>query len=172
MLFLICFFFFFQAEDGIRDLVRSRGLGDVYKRQIAVRLGPLGGWVRNQRKARKKNKLSKDQIEKAEAAGLKWDNRDQLGGRGVLPKQKDRMRWEKKFAELKRFRETAGGSAWPSRHNHMQLYYWCRHQRMAARNEVGLAAGRKSVTYGHRISEQNMQRLKAMGFDFSSGPGS
>ena len=25
--------FFFQAEDGIRDLVRSRGLGDVYKRQ-------------------------------------------------------------------------------------------------------------------------------------------
>jgi len=28
------FFFFFQAEDGIRDLVRSRGLGDVYKRQL------------------------------------------------------------------------------------------------------------------------------------------
>ena len=26
-------FCFFQAEDGIRDLVRSRGLGDVYKRQ-------------------------------------------------------------------------------------------------------------------------------------------
>ena len=30
----IIVFFFFQAEDGIRDLVRSRGLGDVYKRQI------------------------------------------------------------------------------------------------------------------------------------------
>ena len=28
---IICLFF--QAEDGIRDLVRSRGLGDVYKRQ-------------------------------------------------------------------------------------------------------------------------------------------
>ena len=28
---------FFQAEDGIRDLVRSRGLGDVYKRQILPR---------------------------------------------------------------------------------------------------------------------------------------
>ena len=27
-------FFFFQSEDGIRDLVRSRGLGDVYKRQV------------------------------------------------------------------------------------------------------------------------------------------
>ncbi len=28
----ICYFFF-QAEDGIRALVRSRGLGDVYKRR-------------------------------------------------------------------------------------------------------------------------------------------
>ncbi|VTU48035.1 hypothetical protein AMBR_DPAELIID_02791 [Lacticaseibacillus rhamnosus] len=33
MLF-VCFFFFFQAEDGIRDQPRSRGLGDVYKRQV------------------------------------------------------------------------------------------------------------------------------------------
>ena len=31
---MICFFF--QAEDGIRDLVRSRGLGDVYKRQTVL----------------------------------------------------------------------------------------------------------------------------------------
>ena len=31
----MCFFFFCQAENGIRDLVRSRGLGDVYKRQAA-----------------------------------------------------------------------------------------------------------------------------------------
>src|SRR5678815_3235786 len=29
----IFFFFFFQAEDGIRDAQESRGLGDVYKRQ-------------------------------------------------------------------------------------------------------------------------------------------
>ena len=32
----VVWFFFFQAEDGIRDLVRSRGLGDVYKRQRLV----------------------------------------------------------------------------------------------------------------------------------------
>ena len=43
----MCFFFFvvfFQAEDGIRDLVRSRGLGDVYKRQdqTAARVLPVG----------------------------------------------------------------------------------------------------------------------------------
>eukprot|EP00831_Metopus_contortus_P054734 TRINITY_DN460_c0_g1_i2.p1 TRINITY_DN460_c0_g1~~TRINITY_DN460_c0_g1_i2.p1 ORF type:complete len:308 (-),score=84.95 TRINITY_DN460_c0_g1_i2:43-966(-) len=32
------FFFFFQAEDGIRDVERSRGLGDVYKRQYQRRV--------------------------------------------------------------------------------------------------------------------------------------
>ena len=32
------FFFFFQAEDGIRDRSPSRGLGDVYKRQEHVDL--------------------------------------------------------------------------------------------------------------------------------------
>ena len=45
-----CWYLFFQAEDGIRDLVRSRGLGDVYKRQhrhdgadgvVAVLLDPV-----------------------------------------------------------------------------------------------------------------------------------
>eukprot|EP00658_Telonema_sp_P-2_P035009 TRINITY_DN25511_c0_g1_i5.p1 TRINITY_DN25511_c0_g1~~TRINITY_DN25511_c0_g1_i5.p1 ORF type:complete len:161 (-),score=25.61 TRINITY_DN25511_c0_g1_i5:259-741(-) len=30
-------FFFFQAEDGIRDAQESRGLGDVYKRQVRWR---------------------------------------------------------------------------------------------------------------------------------------
>eukprot|EP00825_Cyclidium_porcatum_P005016 TRINITY_DN12395_c0_g1_i1.p2 TRINITY_DN12395_c0_g1~~TRINITY_DN12395_c0_g1_i1.p2 ORF type:complete len:547 (+),score=68.21 TRINITY_DN12395_c0_g1_i1:2-1642(+) len=32
----IAFFFFFQAEDGIRDHAQSRGLGDVYKRQVST----------------------------------------------------------------------------------------------------------------------------------------
>ena len=32
-IFYVCCFFFFQAEDGIRDAQESRGLGDVYKRQ-------------------------------------------------------------------------------------------------------------------------------------------
>ena len=34
VLFIYMFFFFFQAEDGIRDAQESRGLGDVYKRQV------------------------------------------------------------------------------------------------------------------------------------------
>ena len=33
VLWMWVFFFFFQAEDGIRDAQESRGLGDVYKRQ-------------------------------------------------------------------------------------------------------------------------------------------
>ena len=33
--------FLFQAEDGIRDLVRSRGLGDVYKRQDFMIASPM-----------------------------------------------------------------------------------------------------------------------------------
>ena len=31
---VMCVFLFFQAEDGIRDAQESRGLGDVYKRQL------------------------------------------------------------------------------------------------------------------------------------------
>ena len=48
---------FLQAEDGIRDLVRSRGLGDVYKRQLlqyvgqAARRGDLAHLVDLQRLA-------------------------------------------------------------------------------------------------------------------------
>ena len=36
---------FFQAEDGRRDLVRSRGLGDVYKRQAKRWHGHVYGAV-------------------------------------------------------------------------------------------------------------------------------
>ena len=41
MLFSV-FFFFFQAEDGIRDFCLSRGLGDVYKRQVNEYLTLIG----------------------------------------------------------------------------------------------------------------------------------
>ena len=38
--------YLFQAEDGIRDLVRSRGLGDVYKRQGSTSLAPTSSiWL-------------------------------------------------------------------------------------------------------------------------------
>ena len=40
---IVVLFFFFQAEDGIRDLVRSRVLGDVYKRQDHIE--KLDDWL-------------------------------------------------------------------------------------------------------------------------------
>ena len=45
-MFFLFLFLFFQAEDGIRDLVRSRGLGYVYKRQVYGQQGtlPTSGW--------------------------------------------------------------------------------------------------------------------------------
>ena len=49
--FLFCFFLF-QAEDGIRDLVRSRGLGDVYKRQLMACLVIRGMPLRRRARAR------------------------------------------------------------------------------------------------------------------------
>ena len=50
--FVFFVFVFFQAEDGIRDLVRSRGLGDVYKRQVihfmlAYSYGPAVNLINN-----------------------------------------------------------------------------------------------------------------------------
>ena len=39
--------FFFQAEDGIRDSVASRGLGDVYERQERTELGHIEEWLRS-----------------------------------------------------------------------------------------------------------------------------
>ena len=47
-MFVVSFFFFFQAEDGIRDRSPSRGLGDVYKRQFQNRTVGLmenGTWA-------------------------------------------------------------------------------------------------------------------------------
>ena len=46
---LCCFLFFFQAEDGIRYLVRSRGLGDVYKRQPITLIGKALGYSISER---------------------------------------------------------------------------------------------------------------------------
>ncbi len=37
--------FFFQADDGIRDLVRYRGLGDVYEGEVVWGVSCVGVWV-------------------------------------------------------------------------------------------------------------------------------
>ena len=86
--------FFFQAEDGIRDLVRSRGLGDVYKRQVE---GTVEEYLEDERKEMEER--VKDAEEKAEEAEEKAcllytsdaaDERSSvdLGGRRIIKKKK------------------------------------------------------------------------------------
>ena len=86
--------FFFQAEDGIRDLVRSRGLGDVYKRQLLA-------WA-NQRKIGRRSRVAARTVRrvlpKLRALGLVCllytsdaaDERSSvdLGGRRIIKKKK------------------------------------------------------------------------------------
>ena len=56
----VCFVFFFQAEDGIRDLVRSRGLGDVYKRQDG---GPEGLVAQHRRTLLDRGRLGEQSVQ-------------------------------------------------------------------------------------------------------------
>ena len=94
--FVLCtsVFVFFQAEDGIRDLVRSRGLGDVYKRQFASLAPPA-----TTRQARRTTKSPSYSVS-ATRAVLSWtcllytsdaaDERSSvdLGGRRIIKKTK------------------------------------------------------------------------------------
>ena len=91
---LIVIFFFCQAEDGIRDLVRSRGLGDVYKRQARDRS------IREYLVYRLSNQWRDRQDRQLVAAALAWncllytsdaaDERSSvdLGGRRIIKKKK------------------------------------------------------------------------------------
>ena len=45
MMLGVVYFFFFQAEDGIRDVESSRGLGDVNTRQLAGCMSTIMGIV-------------------------------------------------------------------------------------------------------------------------------
>ena len=89
------FCFFFQAEDGIRDLVRSRGLGDVYKRQPQVRPRVLFGFDRRSAGVRIHGKRSARLVAQQDSCLLYTsdaaDERSSvdLGGRRIIKKKKE-----------------------------------------------------------------------------------
>ena len=122
-MFFFFVYFFFQAEDGIRDLVRSRGLGDVYKRQglsvsqlvstawasastfrgsdkrggangARIRLAPQKDWKVNNPSQLKKVCL----LYTSDAA----DERSSvdLGGRRIIKKKKKRREKKKNIATI------------------------------------------------------------------------
>eukprot|EP00658_Telonema_sp_P-2_P069643 TRINITY_DN5899_c0_g1_i8.p1 TRINITY_DN5899_c0_g1~~TRINITY_DN5899_c0_g1_i8.p1 ORF type:complete len:111 (-),score=57.53 TRINITY_DN5899_c0_g1_i8:98-430(-) len=62
----IVFFFFFQAEDGIRDAQESRGLGDVYKRQPE----PLEPYTREEKR--------EDDVFKEHSAGIDFSKYEEI----------------------------------------------------------------------------------------------
>ena len=105
----VCLFFFFQAEDGIRDLVRSRGLGDVYKRQIKEVRAITGlGLVEAKNLVEAGGKV-KEGISKTDAETMK-KKLEEAGAKVCLlytsPSPRDRTR------------SRMPSSAWKKQHNH------------------------------------------------------
>ena len=91
MWFAYCCIFFFQAEDGIRDAQESRGLGDVYKRQVGGgTAGGSGGSRESSFRSRFSSKLPGLRPLSREKRGefslylMGWNGRDGLEGNGSL----------------------------------------------------------------------------------------
>ena len=86
--------FFFQAEDGIRDLVRSRGLGDVYKRQVHAFGEPRNAaGTRQHGRGQHPDRLAQHQSQRHPCLLYTSDAADErssvdLGGRRILKKKK------------------------------------------------------------------------------------
>ena len=87
--------FFFQAEDGIRDLVRSRGLGDVYKRQVLWVAGEESPYIRPEHEPRMLQLFPSTRLVTLAGACLLYtsdaaDERSSvdLGGRRIIKKKK------------------------------------------------------------------------------------
>ena len=93
--YYVCSLFFFQAEDGIRDLVRSRGLGDVYKRQVRSLLeDPVPDSSEHRDDRRPEHDQQRDIHQGRHCLLYTSDAADErssvdLGGRRIIKKKKD-----------------------------------------------------------------------------------
>ena len=94
--------FLFQAEDGIRDLVRSRGLGDVYKRQGDG--GARHRWREDEQEPRQPHQplRTREGLEETGDCLLYTsdaaDERSSvdLGGRRIIKKKTDLYTWRRR----------------------------------------------------------------------------
>ena len=78
------FVFFFQAEDGIRDAQESRGLGDVYKRQIKLIVGRIADAAEEGRLMRKDEEIEEELPESRSVISRKIDEDIELGDDELL----------------------------------------------------------------------------------------
>jgi predicted helicase len=87
---------------------------------------PLGSWVSEQRKAKKKNSLSMDRIQKLESIrGWSWDPTEDI--------------WQEGFGYLKEFVNLKGHARVPSRHinsNNFNLGAWVNSQRVNKKRKI------------------------------------
>jgi superfamily II DNA or RNA helicase len=99
----------------------------------------LATWVSDQRKHRKKGKLSENRIQRLSEIGFVWDTLDAL--------------WEKRFSELEVFRAAHGHCNVPQRWSeNPQLAVWVSNQRIKK----------------DKLSEKRIQRLNQIGFVWNS----
>ena len=99
-------FFFFQAEDGIRDAQESRGLGDVYKRQV---VNDKGIFASDKIKARESGEfpvLGPEELDYMDVCLLYTsDAADDLlcvdlGGRRIIKKKRQKTSsWDKQIQQ-------------------------------------------------------------------------
>ena len=95
-MYIELWFFFFQAEDGIRVLVRSRGLGDGYKRQLPERpIAQPASAVATKEVAERLEVMSQRLADMQACLLYTSDAADErssvdLGGRRIIKKKKNR----------------------------------------------------------------------------------
>jgi len=128
-------------------------------------IGYLGAWVNIQRKRKKGIKgflaLSKAEEDKLIEAGFVFE-----GGKAVglarthkLKVEAAEAAWDAKFEQLKKF-QLANDDRLPEKKEDLTLYMWCLDMRKAYRGAAATA----------RITPSQAERLKATGFDFTTGP--
>src|SRR5674536_391328 len=116
MLVIIVCFFFFQAEDGIRDAQESRGLGDVYKRQGVPRAHGNAP-AANEHACRPRAERSRDgatACPRRRAPDTPLGRSHRLGTRNAAPRGKSRYRSRRPPSGLKSVRVTFHGSSSPN----------------------------------------------------------
>ena len=104
--------FFCQAEDGIRDLVRSRGLGDVYKRQDPGYPSDLEvGYFQSSKIEQQGFEEQVEALRRGDCLLYTSDAADErssvdLGGRRIIKKKKQRGTQEDGRSKTKKHKTT------------------------------------------------------------------
>ena len=107
---------------------------------ISQSQGPLGDWVHNVRRRRKKGKISEEQIQRLDDLGFSWGTDRAL--RGTLPT------WDERLDELRKYKTKHGNCSVPQRQG--PLGQWVSKQRY-----------RKD-----KLSEKRVQKLDDLGFNW------